>query len=149
MPITTKVVSSNPDKVCRWLATGWWFSPWLPWHNWNIVESGIKYHIPINQLCYELIQDIFTDTPLERRIEQIRQHYSIDHTTHPHVSPPDSASCKSSILFMVLHGGKNNYSITTFIPNIKYESWVLGHYNLILCSARTLVLKPFHVKQTK
>ena len=46
-----------------------------------------------------------TDTPLERRIEQIRQHYSIDHTTHPHVSPPDSASCKSSILFMVLHGG--------------------------------------------
>jgi hypothetical protein len=39
VPITTKVVSSNPrslggvldttlyDKVCQWLATGWWFSP--------------------------------------------------------------------------------------------------------------------------
>lgn len=46
-----------------------------------------------------------TDTPLERRIEQIRQHYSIDQTTHPHTSPPESACCKSSILFMVLHGG--------------------------------------------
>ncbi|OPL21519.1 protein b-like retinal degeneration, partial [Mytilus galloprovincialis] len=45
------------------------------------------------------------DTPLERRMEQIRQHYSIDQSTHPHTSPPDSASCKSSILFMVLHGG--------------------------------------------
>ncbi|XP_052074554.1 protein retinal degeneration B-like isoform X1 [Mytilus californianus] len=45
------------------------------------------------------------DTPLERRMEQIRQHYSIDLSTHPHTSPPDSASCKSSILFMVLHGG--------------------------------------------
>ena len=48
-------------------------------------------------------------------MEQIRQHYSIDHTTHPHVSPPDSASCKSSILFMVLHGGKNNFSIIALL----------------------------------
>jgi len=37
------------DKVCQWLAVGWWFSPgnsgflnqynWLPRYNWNIVES--------------------------------------------------------------------------------------------------------------
>jgi len=41
VPITTKVVSSNPlrrgvlettlcDKVCQLLATGWWFSPGIP-----------------------------------------------------------------------------------------------------------------------
>jgi hypothetical protein len=37
VPITTNIKSSNPsqarptltlcDKVCQWLATGWWFSP--------------------------------------------------------------------------------------------------------------------------
>ena len=37
------------DQVCQWLATGRWFSPctpvsWPPRYNWNIVESGIKYH---------------------------------------------------------------------------------------------------------
>ena len=41
MPITTNGVSSNPlrrgvldttlcDKVCHWLAAGWWFSPGTP-----------------------------------------------------------------------------------------------------------------------
>ena len=37
VPITAKVLSSNPvhgetlcDKVCQWLATGWWFSPCTP-----------------------------------------------------------------------------------------------------------------------
>ena len=63
VPITTKVVSSNPvhlrgvldttlcDKVCLWLSTGRWFSPgtphqqnWQPRYNWNIVESGVKHH---------------------------------------------------------------------------------------------------------
>ena len=64
VPITTKGVTLNPvrgevdsdatlcDKVCQWLATGWWFSLGIlvsstnkirpPWYNWNIVESGIK-----------------------------------------------------------------------------------------------------------
>jgi hypothetical protein len=39
------------DKVCQWLAAGWWFSTgflhqenWPPRYNWNIVESGIKPH---------------------------------------------------------------------------------------------------------
>ena len=44
------------DKVCKWLATGRWFSlctpcflhqkNWLPCNNWNIVESGVKHHNP-------------------------------------------------------------------------------------------------------
>jgi hypothetical protein len=42
------------DKVCQWLATGWWFSSGTPVssknkidltrYNWNIVESGVKHH---------------------------------------------------------------------------------------------------------
>jgi hypothetical protein len=42
------------DKVCQWLATGWWFSSGTPVssknkidltrYNWNIVESGVKNH---------------------------------------------------------------------------------------------------------
>ena len=49
------------DKVCQWVATGWWFSlgtmyspslwfpppkNWPPRYNWNIVENGIKQHNP-------------------------------------------------------------------------------------------------------
>ena len=44
------------DKVCQWLATGqWFFSGYsrfptpiklITWYNWNIVESGVKYHKP-------------------------------------------------------------------------------------------------------
>ena len=38
------------DKVCQWLATGWWFSPGTPVSSVNktdrhdIVESGVKHH---------------------------------------------------------------------------------------------------------
>jgi hypothetical protein len=55
-------------KVCQWLATGRWFSQGtlvtppikLPRYNWNIVESGIKYHKPTNQICVLLdIQCIY------------------------------------------------------------------------------------------
>ena len=66
VPITTKVVSSNSahgkmysiqhyvlnffsdlQQVSGFL----WFPPpikWLPWYNWNTVESGIKHHYPQN-----------------------------------------------------------------------------------------------------
>jgi hypothetical protein len=67
VPITTKVVSLKPvhdevyskhwlcDKVCQWLATGWWFSLGTPVsstyktdrHVWNSVESGIKHPNPL------------------------------------------------------------------------------------------------------
>jgi hypothetical protein len=52
VPITTKVVSSNPAhgevysmlhyviKFYQWLATGRWFTQGI----WNIVESGVKHH---------------------------------------------------------------------------------------------------------
>ena len=42
-PFDTKLC----DKVCQWLATGLWFPDWLPRYNWNIVESGVKYHKPL------------------------------------------------------------------------------------------------------
>jgi hypothetical protein len=69
VPVTTKVVSSNPVEgevfsiqhyvksysvTCQWLCQR--FSPgtpvsphqynWPPWYNWNIVENGIKHHGP-------------------------------------------------------------------------------------------------------
>jgi len=40
-------------QVCQWLVAGKWFSPdtpvssnknWLPQYNWNMFESGFKYH---------------------------------------------------------------------------------------------------------
>jgi hypothetical protein len=43
------------DKVCQWLATGWWFSPDTlvsstnktdRQYNCNIVKSGVKHHKP-------------------------------------------------------------------------------------------------------
>ena len=45
------------DKVCQWLAAGWWFSPDTPVSstnktdhhdifNWNVVENGIKQKPP-------------------------------------------------------------------------------------------------------
>ena len=43
------------DKICQCLATGRWFSPgtlvstrinWPPRYDWNVVESGVKHHIP-------------------------------------------------------------------------------------------------------
>jgi hypothetical protein len=58
VPITTKVVSSNPvhGEVCSIqhyminfvndLRKGGGFLNWLPRYNWNIVESGIKHHKP-------------------------------------------------------------------------------------------------------
>jgi hypothetical protein len=49
MPITTNGVSSNPlrrgvldttlcDKVCHWLAAGWWFSPGAPFSATNKID---------------------------------------------------------------------------------------------------------------
>ena len=71
--ITTKVVRSNHghgwrgvlytflfNKVCQGLVVGWWFSPGSlgfsstnttnrpRQYNWNIFESGVKHHTPIN-----------------------------------------------------------------------------------------------------
>jgi hypothetical protein len=41
------------DKICQWLATGRCFFlgtfyqwNWLPRYSWNIVESGVRHHIP-------------------------------------------------------------------------------------------------------
>jgi hypothetical protein len=55
------------DKVCQWLATGRWFSSgttvsstnknWLPQYSWNIVESGVKHHHPLDTtLCDKVCQ---------------------------------------------------------------------------------------------
>ena len=59
------------DKVCQWLAAGWWFSPgtlvsskkknWRPQYNKNIVESGIKHNNP-NPMVHMFCLDI-TVTP--------------------------------------------------------------------------------------
>ena len=57
------------DKACQWLATGWWFSPgtpvsytnrtaWPPRYSWNIVESGVKHHIPIQIQLGGYINDV-------------------------------------------------------------------------------------------
>jgi len=47
------------DKVCQRLATGRWFSPPKnipPRYSWNIVESGVKHHTPLNlQLIWVFI----------------------------------------------------------------------------------------------
>ena len=69
MPITTKVVSSNPahgevhpihyyvimfvndlQHVGAFLRVLWFPLPinWPPRHNWNIVESGVKHHNPLS-----------------------------------------------------------------------------------------------------
>ena len=70
LPITVKVLNLNPSqnevylmqiyliKFYQWLATSQWFSSgtlisstnWLPWYNWNIVESDIKHHNPLTPL---------------------------------------------------------------------------------------------------
>jgi len=48
------------DKVCQWLAEGWWFSPGTPVSSTNktdhqdIIESGIKHHKP-NQIVFVII----------------------------------------------------------------------------------------------
>ena len=53
----TRYKSTLCDKVCQWLAvgrsvvfSGYFFFlhqfNWPSWHNWNIVEGGIKYHTP-------------------------------------------------------------------------------------------------------
>ena len=72
VPITTDVVSSNLDQgevynilwssllvinlrqVCGFLRV-LWFPPqknWLPWYNWNIVESGVKHHQQTKQTLF-------------------------------------------------------------------------------------------------
>ena len=59
MPITTNVVSLNSAQMMCTLYNMWtgrWFFPGTPFYftnkaeppryNWNIVESGVKYHNP-------------------------------------------------------------------------------------------------------
>jgi hypothetical protein len=61
VPITTKVVSSNPvharctwytlcDKVCQWLAAGQWFSPGTPIFSTNKIDGHDITEILLNWL---------------------------------------------------------------------------------------------------
>ena len=55
VPFTTNVLSTNPaqvrcnisDKVCQWLAAGWWFSPGIPVSSTNKTD---RYDITENLL---------------------------------------------------------------------------------------------------
>ena len=69
------------DKVCQWLATGWWFPPvtpvsppkkWPPRYNWNIVESDVKHHKP-NPSSSRVQKQYF----LNPSDDNVRQHVSI------------------------------------------------------------------------
>jgi hypothetical protein len=59
VPINTNIVSLNPahDKVYQYSIQHYVIKfvtdlrqVWLPWYNWNIVESGIKHHKPFTPL---------------------------------------------------------------------------------------------------
>ena len=78
MPITTNVVSSNPalgrgvldtklcDKVCQWLATGWWFSPDTLLSSTNKTDcndiSKILLTVALNTINLSQIYRIKTNT---------------------------------------------------------------------------------------
>jgi hypothetical protein len=79
-------MSRHGDKVCQWLAASLWISldsdflhhsnNWLSQYNWNIVESGIKYHNPHPPLPrinnFELTDFHYDDNVLFQGIEQIK-----------------------------------------------------------------------------
>ena len=67
VPITTKVVSSNPihgevyfttlcDKVCQWLTTGRWFSPGTPVYSYNKTDCHNITEILLKVVLNNIIQ---------------------------------------------------------------------------------------------
>jgi len=49
--IYTGIDKTLCNQICQWLAADMWYSPgtrvnFIHQYNWNIVESGVKYHSP-------------------------------------------------------------------------------------------------------
>jgi hypothetical protein len=80
MPITTKVVSSNPPHgevysmqhyVIKLINSGFFHQlNWPPGYNWNIVDSGIKHHNPKPLLLMNMsMYDMYIIVPRPHKVE--------------------------------------------------------------------------------
>jgi hypothetical protein len=74
VPITTNVLSSNPvqarftqynmslcDKVCKLLATGWWFSPVTPVSSTNKTDRHDRTEILLKVVLYTITSPLISE----------------------------------------------------------------------------------------